>query len=457
LSFISALVTRGIVPTRIHARDFGHTVIEGARNLLTRLANEAVDAVHPDHVLRPHVAVSPSGQVSIFQRPIGDHALLAIGKGSLASASAYLERTQGHVSRVVVVEKYGDAQKLAELQEQFQVPIQLLDGDHPYPSEKSANVQESLKQFAYHLKPHVSVVSIISGGSSSLMNYAPKLGALRETALSRGLPIETINLIFREMGPLAGGRLGELLMSKGQRSVFGLYISDVQGGIETIGSGPLLKNPTSGQAKSALEKYGLSDFDDALLPPASLPNAISSLHHIVSSKDMIFDQLKLSVEKAGMKAVSMGSEYLSGPVNDVIPQLIRTCNQMNVQVPHVVICSGEPEHAVVDDPGYGGRSQVCAAIGAQHCDAHVSGVFFGLDGDDGLHPKDKSPVAGAFFDSHTCAKGFDRGLDLDHFLKTDNLYPFFDSLGQHLTLDKTTNVCDCAIILVNPKGGKTCY
>ncbi len=68
----------------------------------------------------------------------------------------------------------------------------------------------------------------------------------------------------------------------------------------------------------------------------------------------------------------------------------------------------------------------------------------GTDGTDG--PTD---AAGAIVDGSTIQRAQDSRLDADHYLKQNDSYHFFQSLGDLLLTDPTyTNVMDLRLILV---------
>ena len=400
-----------------------HPSLKGIQDVVDLIVKEAVNGIHPSKKIGHHVRYDSQKKLTVFGKHVASHVVISTGKDSLSLAKSFLLVSKAtDLEKMIVVYKHATKEEIDDLNKLSKGKALLLQGDHPYPGQNSANVQKNLLDLASNTKSNTTVIGLISGGTSSLINYAPGLHDFRKKALDSGLPIGTINKEFRNFAPLAGGKLANAFSNVPYYKIFGLYISDVDGGIEDIGSGPLIS---------------LTQTNDN--------------HKVIASKAMMLDHLETVLKKQGFDVIKKDPSYLSSNPSIKIPMLLNEANQLNVSRPTIIIASGEAEHQVCKNPGFGGRNQYCAALASSHCNRNVSGVFFGVDGDDGLCDTDEIPVSGAWFDADTEQRGAHSGMNLKSYRDNDNLFPFFKKINQHVRLEQTVNVSDGCAILILPK------
>ena len=122
--------------------------------------------------------------------------------------------------------------------------IKVLQGTHPFPSSKTFRSSKKLLKFIKEIKPNDYVISLISGGGSSMLCIPSSNISLNEKKeltkqlLIRGIQPKKINTIRKFMSKVKGGKLLKNINSK---KVFNLLVSDEnQNLMHSIASGPTI-------------------------------------------------------------------------------------------------------------------------------------------------------------------------------------------------------------------------
>lgn len=399
---------------------------EFARQLLTGLFRTGVDAVHGK--LRVAACLDE-------HNICGEVAVVAIGKAAVSMWQGAAQVLGARIRAALLVSKAG-----------CHVPapgtshdITCLPGGHPVPDESSLAAGDRLLAFIRNQPKDRSLLFLISGGSSSMVEVLPdglSLGLLQRAnrwLLASGLDIATLNQVRRRMSLIKGGGLLDYLDG---RSAEALLISDVQGDDPaSIGSGLLY--PARAAALPGCLPGWLQDAcrEEAARPPetAGIP------HTIVGSLRMALDASAAQARKLGHEAY-LQPEYLAGNIAgnaDRITAFMRTASpgiyfwggEMTVQLPAVV--------------GQGGRNQQFALYAALKI-ADQPGVFLLAAGTDGIDGNTGS--AGAIVDAQTVVRAQRNGLDARQCLRTAGAAACLEASQDLLVTGPTgTNVCDMVI------------
>ena len=398
----------------------------GHRENLLRIFQSALVAVNGRACVR----------VRLEERPLpGKIYMVAVGKAACAMAQGAQDALGGRIADALVITKKGHAESL---------PWPVLEAAHPLVDETSLEAGRQLLAFVERIPKDASVLVLISGGASALVEALPleitldRFQKINRWILGSGLDINDYNRIRRRLSRLKGGRLAKLLSP---RQVLCLVVSDVPGNdLRAIGSGPLVADE---DLRRPLPLRGLPDFiTEALkhMPPAPAPDDVcfqKVKREIVATLDNAKSAAEEAAKKLGYR-VTMESAFVSGDAVAAGTRLAKKLLQSEPDVIHV--WGGETTVTLPESPGRGGRNQslaLSAALTLQGNDA-VWFLAAGTDGTDG--PTDD---AGALVDGGTVTRGEDAGLDATQSLARADAGTFLEASGDLVETGPTgTNVMD---------------
>lgn len=396
---------------------------------LDAILTAALGAANPVQAIQRHVRrdrdlVRVKGQ-SYDLAQYDDMRLIAVGKAAVPMAGATLALVGDHVSRAVVVTKYGHLAGHAWLANTPRDFV-LIESGHPVPDENSLRAGEAVCAALAGCAARTLVVACISGGASALV-IAPHAGislntmrAINDALLKSGADIREMNIVRSRLDRLKGGGLARMA-APGQ--VLGLILSDVIGDpLDVIASG-LTNDP---RAHNALVANNTQACEAAAL----------------AAREMGFDTAIVTTELRG-EARERGQE---------IAQELLALRARHPTRPICRIYGGEPTVTVRGD-GKGGRNQelaLAAAMTLAQSDTTTAGLLavasLGTDGTDG--PTD---AAGAYAMPDTLARARALGLDAQDYLTRNDSYHFFQRLGDLIVTGPTgTNVADIVVALSRP-------
>jgi len=279
------------------------------------------------------------------------------------------------------------------------------EGDHPLVSK--LNIENS-KEFIFELenvKPNDSVIFLISGGTSSLLEI-PRVGLSfeelqrkHEALLNSGLNINEMN---RQRKLLSQVKAGGLLKSISTNNIVQLITCDIPNeNLSDVGSGPL----------------------------------ISEDRNIFSLK---VQSASILLEKLCTQANRVNLGVFDGQIDELAKELLK----MNFEKGKYYIGGGEATVTIEHFDGLGGRNTHFVLLMAQQLyknpdlrDLKICSI--GTDGSDG--PTD---AAGAYID-YTLFQT----LDCDDYLEAFDSYNYFKKLGTLIKTGPTkTNVMDIRMI-----------
>lgn len=455
------------------------------QNDLTAIFQAALDRADPGAMVRRHLflrggepVIDPSGKdntdgetirVSDFKRVV----VIGSGKATAKMANAVESVLGDRISDGLISVKH----RPDPFPSNPAIRIRVIEAGHPVPNGKSVEAAVEIAKIADRADAETLVILLISGGGSALM-AAPfesedirlplaEKQATTSALLASGATIGEINCIRKHLSLIKGGRLAQRIAPA---KCVGLILSDVVGDrLDTIASGPTAGDETTfrdmevvfskydlgGKAPDAVKRI-LAEGLAGRIPdtPTSDDEAVRRVRNVLIGTN--YD----SLVAAGRKAADLGytplilTSHLEGEAREVAKLFSAMGKEIvkrgvPVKPPCCVIAGGETT-VTLRGEGKGGRNQemALAVLAEMERDStamtrlrFLSGA---TDGDDG--PTD---AAGAFaFPAMLCAAR-EKGFSIADFLKRNDAYTFFDTVGGLLRTGPTnTNVCDVQLLIV---------
>ncbi|MDZ7714583.1 MAG: DUF4147 domain-containing protein [Balneolaceae bacterium] len=388
--------------------------------------------------------------------------VVGAGKASVKMARGMLELMGDGISKGLIVAPKTEGISLSDA---FQVHV----GSHPIPDENSAKAGQALLEFIRSVPPNGIVITLISGGTSSLTVQPAEglsVGNIREVyerLVNSGADIYEINAVRKHLSKIKGGQLLRYLNPKVQ--LIDLIISDVPGDDPAIiGSGLTIPDPsTFVSAKSILKKYDLWDklpesarrhikrgvekAVDETIKPGEDP-ILDHNSYIIGSAKLLADAISEEFESLGYESAVAKEAYndeVGKMASEIAREAVSKAEEKNNSKPRVLIYYGEST-VQVTGTGKGGRNQELALRGALEIAgyANITWLSVGTDGIDG--PTD---AAGAMINGDTISKARAKGINPASYLENNDSYHFHDQLN---TLFKTgptgNNLMDLQIVVI---------
>jgi len=380
--------------------------------------------------------------------------LISVGKAGAACARAAYEILGKRLARGLVASP-----------EDCEIPrLEAIKSSHPVPDESSLLAGERGLELARSARPDETLLVLLSGGASSLME-APvegisleELQKLYDLMLRSGMDIREINTVRRHLSRLKGGGLARASRAG---KLFALIISDVIGNaLEDIGSGPTAPDPSlKADAITLLKRADIwhslkHETREAIWNAPETPKpddpCFSRVQNIiVADNRTALLGLKEKAAELGYESILV-TDALRGEAREVgfamggiLTGIARGRSDLSGR--RVCLIFGGETTVRVRGSGAGGRNQELAlacAMGIKGLRG-VGVIAFSTDGKDG-----PTRAAGAFADGSTCLIAHEKGLDPREFLDNNDSYNFFRRVGGLIETGPTgTNVADCVVLL----------
>lgn len=385
---------------------------------------------------------------------------VGFGKASFPMALALEEALGDLLETGVFITKYGHASKELNI-------FRSIEAGHPIPDRNGQHGTDEIIKLVENADEGTLVVSLISGGGSALL-VSPCEGILLEEKqeltsllLQAGADIGELNTVRKHLSRVKGGRLAEIIFPA---TLVSLVLSDVIGDrLDIIASGPTSPDPTTyTDALGVLVKYRLLDKtpssivhhlemgEQGLLaetPKPDNPLFRKTRNIIVGSNRLALEAARSQAEDCGLIARII-ADNVSGEAREagkLLAQKALFAKMGKGERPLCMLSCGETT-VTVTGTGKGGRNMELALAFALEIDG-IPGITLlsaGSDGTDG--PTD---AAGAIIDGLTVIQAEQRGLDALGYLRNNDTYTFFSSLGGLFTTGPTgTNVMDIQIAVI---------
>ncbi len=423
-----------------------------------------VDAVNPVNAIKKHLSLKDNQLIAGGSKydltQFENIFVIGAGKASAAMAQALEELLGERLYSGLVNTKYGHGLPLRK--------IQLNESAHPVPDEAGFIGAQRIVNLLEKTGKSDLVIFLISGGGSALLPYPAEglsLGDIQKvtkTLLEVGADIHEINAIRKHLSLVKGGRLARLAFPS---PLISLILSDVIGDdLDSIASGPTVPDQsTFGDCLHILDKFRIRDRIPSVAVEIMEKGARREIEESPKAGDPVFERTQniiigsniQAVEAARDKAHNLGynalilSTFIEGETKDVArvhaavaKEILSSDNPIGR--PACVVSGGETT-VTIQGKGLGGRNQEFALAAAIDIAGLKDVVVLsaGTDGTDG--PTD---AAGAIADGTTVERAEKMGMDAELFLRENDSYPFFRSLGDLIITGPThTNVMDLRLVL----------
>ena len=396
------------------------------RRALLHICQSAIAAVHGSNRVRAYLQQHP------VSAPVY---LISIGKAACAMAQGAHDILGANIAAALIVTKHGHAESL---------PWPVIEAGHPLPDEQSLAAGQRLIDFAAAIPPDATVLVLLSGGASALVEALPEgmnlaqLRALNDWLLAAGLDIASMNRLRKRLSRIKGGRLARLLAP---RPVLCLAISDVPGDDpRAIGSGPLVADSSliAAPDTSGMPPVVVEILRHSPPAPAAGDDCLRNVRFEIIAR---LDDAKRAAAEAARHfcyPVTLHPEFIEG---DALAAGTRLAHTLLAAPSGVVqVWGGETTIKLPPQPGRGGRNQSLALAAALALAGRENICFLsaGTDGTDG-----PTPDAGALVDGGTIARGEAEGLSARQALTAADAGRFLEASGDLIQTGPTgTNVMD---------------
>ena len=415
------------------------------RALLRSMFDAAIAAAQPERCVPRFLPEPPKGRLVV----------IGAGKASAAMARAVERRWAGPLSGLVVT-RYGHAVPCER--------IEIVEAAHPVPDAAGEHAARCLLERVQGLSADDLVLSLMSGGGSSLLPLAlPGLGladmqALNRALLASGATITEMNCVRRHLSAIQGGRLAAACRPA---PIVNLLLSDVPGDDPIdIASGPTVPDPTTcADALAILRRYGIAAPPRALdllasgageTPKPGDPRLPAIRTHLIATPQLALDAAARVARDAGYAAHILG-DAIEGESRDVARTLAGLTRQVARRAqpfePPCVLLSGGETTVTLKGRGRGGRNVefLLALAVALDGEAAVHALAGDTDGVDG-----QEEIAGALIGPDTLARARSLGLRPRERLDDNDGHGFFEALGDSVVTGPTlTNVNDFRAIVID--------
>lgn len=352
-----------------------------------------LEAVDPAKVTQAALADVELGE--------GKLVVLSVGKAAVAMASAASDVLGDRIDAGLIVAKQG---QLTEDVDSF-IGI---EAAHPIPNEHSLRAGETALEMVSDLSADDTVIALISGGGSSLLEHPIEgislmdMQVTTELLMYAGAGIYELNAVRKALSALKGGGLRQAI---GDARCITLMLSDVIGNDHTvIASGPTVSGPSNrGQAWQVIEDFKIQDqvpdpvrqalTSDA--PPTPAIDTSRDVLSVIADNHTFITRIADEAEKDGM-TVYLAWEDWRDDARELAHRILHDCRQADSKI-NVLIGGGEATSIVRGD-GLGGRNTETALVAALELSSDDGWIIASLasDGDDG-----NSRATGAIVDSET--------------------------------------------------------
>ena len=368
--------------------------------------------------------------------------VVAVGKAAWVMAQAAAGHLAHRLEKGIILTKYGHSR--GELE-----GFEIIEAGHPTPDDNSVRGARAAIRLAGEASPGDTVLLLLSGGGSSLMELPAdglSLEDIREVTrqlLHCGAGITEINVLRKRLSAVKGGKFARHL---GHARAFSVILSDiVGGGGEMVASGLTYPDgSTAEEARRIVETYGLrldGRVERALYSdPPSLEAGVEN--HVVGS---VGELCRAAAAHAG--ELGYTPHILTSTLQCEAREAGRWIASLagpGYRKPYALIAGGETVVKVTGE-GMGGRNQELALAAAEVLSGREDVLLFSLgsDGTDG--PTD---AAGGMVDGRTARLLRQKGIDIGEVLRNNDSYHALAAVdGLIMTGATGTNVNDVTVLL----------
>lgn len=323
-------------------------------------------------------------------------------------------------------------------------------GTHPFPSEQNVAITRLVKELLENANERDLIITVISGGGSSLLCLPHKtthqvLTKITSSLMKQGATIDEVNTIRKHTSDIQGGQFAKLAYPA---RVVSIIFSDVPGDdLSVIASGPTVMDTTQiNDAENIFKKYDIKKLCgvpecEIIETPKELKYFENVDNILLVTNKRALNAMKKKAELLEYKAVIVDSK-IEGEAREVGVSLANKGN-----MPRTCFLYGG-ETTVTINPsvsdGVGGRCQELALSSIPFIDTHSILVASASDG------WDNTDMAGAIADSKIRNYAKMLSLESGDWLEKNQSYGFFEKTKGHINTGRTgMNVSDLYFTLNN--------
>jgi len=413
--------------------------------ILNNMFLAAVESAQPKNNIASYLPERPSGRTYI----------VGAGKASAAMAKAVEQIWVDDISGLIIT-PYGEHPTCQQ--------IEIVQASHPVPDAAGEAAAQRMLDMVSNLSPNDLVLSLISGGGSSLLSLpGPGISLsdkqqISAALLKSGAAIDEMNCVRKCLSAIKGGRLAAAAYPA---KVVTLAISDVPGDDPSvIASGPTaLNNTTREQAQAIIDRYKISLPDnvkallssEAASTPHSTDERMSTLEtHVICRPQQSLEAAAKVAKLAGFHPMILGDaiEGEAREVGKIMAGIAKQVDKHNqpIKKPAVLISGGETTVTVRTKGGRGGRN---AEFLLGFAEASLGwNNFYAIAADtDGIDGTEDN--AGAVWSPEIAANAAKVNLKMSTYLDNNDAWSFFDAANGIVTTGPTnTNVNDFRAIII---------
>ena len=406
------------------------------REHASRIVSESIRAVLPDEAVQRALRT--------FEPRGGRIYLAAAGKAAWQMAQAAVKAVPA-IERGIVITKYGHVP--------HPIPgIDCLEAGHPVPDENGFAATERMLNMVHGLTAQDTVLFLLSGGGSALMEKPLISGAELQDITSQllrcGADIVEINTVRKRLSAVKGGRFAQACSPA---QVYSIVLSDIIGDpLDMIASGPAYPDSsTCAQAMAVADKYQLKLSERArTLLGQETPKQLTNV------TTQITGSVRELCAAAARECAALGYEPVF--LTDRLTCEAREAGRFLAAVARThagdgratAYLAGGETVVHVTGTGRGGRNQELALAAADGIAGLKNAAVFsvGSDGTDG--PTD---AAGGYADGDTWETLAAVGCDAAAMLNNNDAYHALKAVDGLIVTGATgTNVNDVSVVLIRP-------
>ena len=406
------------------------------REHASRIVSESIRAVLPDEAVQRALRT--------FEPRGGRIYLAAAGKAAWQMAQAAVKAVPA-IERGIVITKYGHVPHA--------IPgIDCLEAGHPVPDENGFAATERMLNMVHGLTAQDTVLFLLSGGGSALMEKPLISGAELQDITSQllrcGADIVEINTVRKRLSAVKGGRFAQACSPA---QVYSIVLSDIIGDpLDMIASGPSYPDSsTCAQAMAVADKYQLKLSERArTLLGQETPKQLTNV------TTQITGSVRELCAAAARECAALGYEPVI--LTDRLTCEAREAGRFLAAVARThagdgrataYLAGGETVVHVTGN-GRGGRNQELVLAAAEGIAGlkNAAVLSVGSDGTDG--PTD---AAGGYADGDTWETLAAVGCDAAAMLNNNDAYHALKAADGLIVTGATgTNVNDVSVVLIRP-------
>ena len=404
------------------------------REHASRIVSESIRAVLPDEAVQRALRT--------FEPRGGRIYLAAAGKAAWQMAQAAVKAVPA-IERGIVITKYGHVP--------HPIPgIDCLEAGHPVPDENGFAATERMLNMVHGLTAQDTVLFLLSGGGSALMEKPLISGAELQDITSQllrcGADIVEINTVRKRLSAVKGGRFAQACSPA---QVYSIVLSDIIGDpLDMIASGPSYPDSsTCAQAMAVADKYQLKLSERArTLLGQETPKQLTNV------TTQITGSVRELCAAAARECAALGYEPVI--LTDRLTCEAREAGRFLAAVARThagdgratAYLAGGETVVHVTGTGRGGRNQELVLAAAEGIAGlkNAAVLSVGSDGTDG--PTD---AAGGYADGDTWETLAAVGCDAAAMLNNNDAYHALKAVDGLIVTGATgTNVNDVAVVLI---------